>query len=256
MPVFESYAKYYDLLYRDKNYGDEAAFVDSIIKKGSKGAKTILEMGCGTGLHAIALAQIGYSVTGIDFSEGMLMAGEKRLSILSLKEREKISLNLGDVRDFRDQKTYDSVISLFHILSYQNTNEDLIKTFKTAEAHLKKGGLFIFDCWYGPAVLTDRPSVRLKEFEDRETKIMRFADPKIYPNRNVVDVNYKILVSDKQTGKTEEISETHSMRYLFQPELELMLENAGFELVEAKEWLTDEELSFETWGACFVGRKK
>ena len=46
------YSKYYDLLYEDKNYFDEVEYIDFLIKKNCQSAKTLLDMGCGTGKHA------------------------------------------------------------------------------------------------------------------------------------------------------------------------------------------------------------
>jgi hypothetical protein len=142
------------------------------------------------------------------------------------------------------------------MISYQTTNEDLKNTFETASKHLKNGGLFIFDCWYGPAVLSEKPSVRVKRLEDENTKLLRIAEPVMYPNENLVDVNYEILVEDKQSGNYEVLNETHTMRYLFKPEIESFMENAGLELIKCEEWLTGREAGFDTWGVTFYGAKK
>ena len=67
MAVFYSYAQYYDLLYREKDYPGEVDYVDALIKKYAvNDARTILDLGCGTGGHAILLARKGYRVTGVD----------------------------------------------------------------------------------------------------------------------------------------------------------------------------------------------
>ena len=42
--------------------------------------------------------------------------------------------------------------------------------FKTAAKHLKQNGVFIFDFWYGPGVLTDPPALRQKRLENNEMK--------------------------------------------------------------------------------------
>jgi len=77
--VFGSYARYYDLLYRDKDYAAEAADALRRIRAHSPQARRILELGCGTGLHAIELARRGCQVTGIDISEPMLESARRRL---------------------------------------------------------------------------------------------------------------------------------------------------------------------------------
>jgi hypothetical protein len=140
-------------------------------------------------------------------------------------------------------------------MSYQTTNEDLLAAFATAWEHLIDGGVFIFDCWYGPAVLKQWPTVTEKNLEDEAIRVFRRATPDVHANENVVDVNYVVDVTDKTTGATETLRETHHMRYLFKPEVELALSAAGFELIDSRAWMSDKAPGFDTWGACFVARK-
>ena len=56
MSVFKDYSNYYDLLYSDKDYEAEADYIDHLIQKNNPGAKTILNLGCGTGKHDFLLA--------------------------------------------------------------------------------------------------------------------------------------------------------------------------------------------------------
>ena len=255
MDVFGNYAHYYDLIYRDKDYEKEANFVHGLIQKYSPNARTILELGCGTGRHAELLASKGYKVLGIDMSREMLESANRRLNNLEKKEqRSKLSFDQGDIRTYRIDHRFDVVISLFHVMSYQTTNKDLQDVLKTAKVHLKSGGIFIFDCWYGPAVLTDRPVVRVKRLEDDAMQVTRIAEPETHPNENGVDVHYQIFIKNKETGAIEEFKETHRMRYLFKPEIDLLFEQAGFEFVDSFEWMTGRKPGFNTWSVCFVGR--
>jgi hypothetical protein len=134
-------------------------------------------------------------------------------------------------------------------------NDDLQAAFATVRGHLEPGGIFIFDCWYGPAVLTDPPVVRVKRLEDEAIAVTRIAEPAMNANQNLVEVNYQILIRDKANGEVEELRETHRMRYLFRPEIELLLQAAGMTIVEEMEWMTGHPLGFATWGGCFVARK-
>ena len=72
----------------------------------------------------------------------------------------------GDIREIRLNKRFDTVIALFHVISYQTTNEDVTAAFETARQHLNSGGIFIFDISYGPAVLTERPAGPSSEIEN------------------------------------------------------------------------------------------
>ena len=70
--VFGESARYYDSLYADKDYAAEVAYVDGLIQRYAPGARSVLDLGCGTGRHAIEFAERGYSVLGIDRSRNML----------------------------------------------------------------------------------------------------------------------------------------------------------------------------------------
>jgi len=253
MTVFANYARYYDLLYKDKDYKVEVDFIDGLLKKFGNAPTSILELGCGTAKHALILASKGYSIIGIDQSEEMLKAATIRRQ--NEYPNARVELIQGDACSVRIGKTVDAVISLFHVISYQTKNEELVNTFKTAAEHLTPGGVFLFDCWYGPTVLTDPPVVRVKRMENNEISVVRIAEPIVYPNENVVNVNYTIIIKDKKSGSIEELQETHKMRYLFQPEIELLLKMTGFEFVFGKEWLKDNAPGFASWGAVFCGKK-
>jgi SAM-dependent methyltransferase len=253
MTVFGSYSRYYNLLYRDKDYAGEAEHVHRLIQRNYPGAKTVLDLGCGTGRHDLLLAEKGYEMTGVDMSEEMLAVANSQLSSLN-SQRSSCNFLQGDIRTVRLDKTFDVVVSLFHVVSYQTTNKDLTDAFATARAHLSPGGVFIFDCWYGPAVLTDRPAVRVKRLEDEQIIVTRIAEPVMHPNENVVDVNYHVFVREKASGEVAELKETHRMRYLFLPEIELLLRETGMSILSASEWMSERQPGFDTWGVCFVAK--
>ncbi|WP_341999472.1 class I SAM-dependent methyltransferase [Chlorogloeopsis sp. ULAP02] len=256
MSVFGNYARYYDLLYRDKDYVGEALFIRRLIQNHASEAQDILELGCGTGNHAVLLAKEGYKVHGVDLSEEMLKKANSRLSQLPPELTSRLKFSHGDICQIRLNQTFDVVLSLFHVISYQTTNEDLLAAFATVKEHLKPGGIFIFDVWYGPAVLSDRPTIRVKRLEDEEISVTRIAEPAMYPNDNLVDVNYQVFIKDKDNGSVEELQETHRMRYLFKPELELLFNQFSLELIECREWMSNSEPGFNTWGVYFIARRQ
>ena len=125
----------------------------------------------------------------------------------------------------------------------------------TASCHLKQDGIFVFDFWYGPAVLWQRPASRVKKLFNNSIEITRFADSRLWDEANTVDVNYSIFVKDLVTNEINEINEIHRMRYLFLPEVDRLLEKNGFSRVLSEEWLTGNAPSVDTWGVCVVARK-
>lgn len=242
--VFDAYAAYYDLLYKDKDYISEAAFVHDLLMKNGMYKGDILDLGCGTGKHAEQFAQMGYRVHGVDMSHTMIEAGQQRTCG---GFGEQLSFEQGDLRTYRTERKFDAVISLFHVASYQILNKDIAAMFATAFKHLKPGGIFIFDFWYGPAVLTDRPETRVKKLASENVEVVRIAEPVMHPNDNVVDVNYTVHVTERASGKVITFDENHRMRYFFSPELKHWLEISGFRVKAIMEWMTEKPLSFDTW---------
>ena len=252
MDNFNLYAKYYDLLNSDKDYQGESDYIIAIIEKyrlihGSN----LLDLGCGTGIHANLLAEKGYLVDGIDMSSQMI-----ELAKVKFTNNKALRFFKSDITNFKGDKKYDIVTSLFHVMSYQNSNYKLIKAFKTANVHLKSHGLFIFDFWYGPGVLTDRPIKRTKVLEDNDIRVERKAIPEMEVNDNVVHVNYEIDILDKHTKKNQKVIEKHSMRYFFIKELEYYLEKSGFNSLAFFEWRTFKNPDTNTWNVVMIAKKQ
>jgi SAM-dependent methyltransferase len=250
--VFDAYARYYDLLYRDKDYAGEASYVASHIREYSRipGGKRILELGCGTGAHAEQLARLGHTVHGVDRSETMLARAIARRSGLPGEIGDRLTFEPGDARSVRVNGHFDAVIALFHVMSYQTANADLEAVVETAAAHLSPGGLFLFDFWYGPAVLAQKPDARVKHLEDDDIKVTRTAEPVMQEKLNVVDVHYAVQIELKGSGKVEQLQETHSMRYLFLPDVSRLLDPRVWGGVKTFGWLGHEEPDQGNWSAC------
>lgn len=251
MEVFQDYAYYYNSFYKDKDYKMEAGTIDKLLKTYNSQVQKIMNLGCGTGRHDIELTKLGYNCKGIDMSPLMIDIAKRNAET----EGCVIDFEVADIRDYTDGKTYDAVISLFHVMSYQNTNDDILNAFYTARKMLsEKEGYFLFDVWYGPGVLSDKPSVRVKEIEDAQNRFIRIARPVMHDKDNLVDVNYEVLVINKDTNKVQTINEIHKMRYFFRPELELLLRKAGFELIENFDCKTLRDTDYNSWTSYFLAK--
>lgn len=246
MSSFADYASYYDLFYRGKDYAAEAAFVLGLLKERNPVLKRILELGCGTGGHAVHFAEAGCEVLGVDLSERMVERARERFRSLPIGLQGRFQGMQGDASNFTAPEKVDAVVSLFHVASYQTTNEALAGYFRSARSALKPGGLFLFDFWYGPAVLSDRPHGRTRqEKADDGTVVTRQTESTMRFDENVVDVNYTFHV--QRDGGEERFGETHRMRYLFLPEIGLLAQAAGFSVQKAGEWMMQQSLSDATW---------
>jgi len=252
---FENYSEYYDLLYREKDYVSEVEYINKLIRQYKPDALTILDLGCGTGMHAAALVLKGFSVTGVDMSQTMLARAKDRIKTLDENCSRRLSFYHGDVRTFKADSKFDVVVSLFHVFSYQITNADLNAAIETAASHLKPGGILIFDYWFGPAVLTKRPDVRVKRLESDNCKILRIAEPVLHEERNIVDVNYLLLIDYLCGKRSERITEKHEMRYLFLPEIE-MISSRHFKVIKHMEWMSSKPASLNSWAGVSILERK
>ena len=251
MPSFEKYSAFYDLLYADKDYAAEADYVARVLGP----ARSVLELGSGTGRHGRLLADRGFDVLGVELSAEMAAEARRRSCDVG-HSTGSFACEVGDLRSFRAGRAFDAVISLFHVISYQTGNDDLTAAFDTAADHLAPGGLFLFDVWHGPAVLTQRPSARARQAADAKRRVRRTATPTLDTNLGTVRVDYEMACEDLVTGKATRFGETHLMRYLFPTEIGFLAGGAGFEQVSSEEFLTGRPPSPETWGAAYLLRKQ
>src|SRR5689334_14177328 len=114
--VFDAYAAYYDLLYRDKNYAEEARYVQSLLGRHGIKQGRLLELGCGTGKHAEQLGGLGYCIRGVDLSASMVAQANERVAA---DPGLQLTFEVGDARKVRLSAHFDAVICLFHVASYQ-----------------------------------------------------------------------------------------------------------------------------------------
>lgn len=249
MTVFGDYARYYNLLYKDKDYRQEAAFVLAQLRNCGCTPRTMLDLGCGTGRHALEIARNGISVTGVDMSSTMLAMGRTMLVDTIESNVPAPSLLQGDARNVRLEQHFDAVTSLFHVMSYQNSEKDALAELETARAHLCPGGVFFFDFWYGPGVLSDPPAERDRVMEDADTLIRRHARPVHKVNDNIVEVHYSMQLKNKLSNEESELHETHFMRYWFLPELRHLAKLSGFRVVGEGKWMEQGAPDLSTWNA-------
>ena len=226
------YAHQYDAIYGEKDYEAEIVMIEEAFRLYGNGkVRTVLDLGCGTGNHAIPLATRGYHVTGMDRSSDMLARARRKTHAVKFPGSVNPPIYLrGDVRNFDLGKRFDVVLMMFAVLGYQITNDDVLTSLQRVRSHLKQGGLFIFDVWYGPAVLSIRPGERVKEIKVKDREIVRAATSTLDIVRHVAEVRYRVweMGGGRVLGKTQE---THRMRYFFPQELASFLAQADMEMV-------------------------
>jgi len=249
MPFDTHYTALYDHFYADKDYDGECDLLEQVFARCEEPPHTVLDLGCGTGEHALRLAARGYRVTGLDRSLPMLEAARQKCR----QRGAALELCHADITGFELGRQVDAVISMFAVLGYVTTNQGLAETLARVRRHLRPGGVFVFDCWYGPAVLRLRPETRLQTFElDGGGRVLRLVVPELDERHHLVRVSYRLL--HLEGGRIlEETVETHDMRFFFPLEVENLLAQAGFERVTLSAFgALDREPTSEDWNLMVV----
>ena len=245
---FKKYSRYYDLLYQDKDYQGEAAYINRHIQNLCPDTSTLLELGAGTGNHAFHLCSLGYKVTGIERSVEMV-------DLAKAKQIPDFLPLVHDITNFDLSFQFDAAVCLFHSICYLTTNAELQACFTNVSKHLKPGGLFVFDIWYAPAVLHQLPGTSVRRKKNESIEILRIAETAMFLNKNIAEVKYQIIVKNKSDNTHTTIEEIHPMRYLSIPEIELFAELAGFKLIRSEEFMNPQPPTINSWNVLILLQK-
>lgn len=220
----ERYAATYDHVYAQKNYLAECDLLEQLFDEhAQRPVRSVLDLGCGTGRHAIELARRGYDVVGVDRSQSMLARARATASHHHLDVR----FELGDLRSTRLSRRFDAVLMMFAVLGYQLTDDDVDAALRTVQQHLQPGGVFCFDVWHGPAVTATGPEQRRRQVMIEGQVWQRTSYGVRRMDGPVVDVTIEL----EPMEEGQKVSETHSVRYFDADDLELRFTASGLELV-------------------------
>lgn len=211
--LFANYANAYDKEIFTQGTLQEVDFIEREIGKNKR--IEILDVGCGTGRHAIELARRGYQVTGIDLSAGQLKrarekAREAGVAVRFLKK---------DARKVRFHEQFDLVMMIceggFSLMETDAENHAILASCAGA---LKNGGKIIFTCLNALYPLMKSPGKILNESTTAKTSRTSF-DISTLRERSVVTA-----VDDSGRRMTLQCNE----RFYMPSEIHWMLETLGF----------------------------
>ncbi len=254
MSVFNSlYASQYDQLYAEKNYIVECDLIEAAIKRyATNSPVTLVDVGCGTGTHSIELAHRGYRVTGVDLSQSMIDHADQKAGVLDPARRP--TWLCGDARHFDTGTTFDLGIMMFAVIGYLTTNEDVLDGLRNIRRHLKPGALFVCDFWYGPSVLSIKPSDRVRALPVEGGQIIRTSSTSLDVAKHTANVTFKLWTL-KGDCLVSETTETHQLRYFFPQEFALLLSQSGFTVQSISAFPSlDNPLTDQTWNALVVAK--
>jgi SAM-dependent methyltransferase len=175
--MFTKSARFYDAIYSFKDYAAEAEKVDALIQERKPGARTLLDVACGTGLHLAHLHE-RYEVEGLDLDPNLLAIAAERLPGVPLHQGDMTSFDLG--------RRFDAVVCLFSSIGYAKTVENLERAVTSMANHLEPGGVLVIEPWLTPdvweddhlgAVFVDEPELKIARVNlaEREGRLSRFV---------------------------------------------------------------------------------
>ena len=228
IPIFgQAFAETYDLVYREKDYEEECRLLVRLFQQYDGGPiRRILDLGCGTGNHAVRLAAAGFEVVGVDRSAEMLRIAQDKIR----ESKVNVRLRQSDIREVHLEEIFDAALMMFAVLGYQHGDDDVIRALQAARRHLRPRGFLVFDVWHGPAVLAQRPGRRVRKMLTDHGELTRISSGTLDTDRRICTVDISVqLVSGHQV--VQESTERHSMRYFFPTDLERLLAAGGFRLL-------------------------
>lgn len=251
---FGEYAAVYDLIYRDKDYVAEAAFIDRLIRRhSSPGAgKSLVDLACGTGRHLFELARLGYAGEGSDISADMIaVARESAL-------RQGISIGFHN-ESFqtcgRIGRRYDVVLALFASLGYLAETGEVARAFCSMRELLHPGGLVVFDVWNGLSVLRDYSPRKVRKMESPGLSVERVSLTELDEVAQLASVRFQFTVNKEGAG-TRMFEELHRVRFFFPADIAELLRATGFEVAGMCPFLEpDLPVSSKSWNMSVVARR-
>lgn len=218
--LFENYANKYDKEDFTQGTLGECDFIEAEIA-GDKSLK-IVDIGCGTGRHAIELAKRGYTITGIDLSESQLARARQKAQAANVT----IDLQRHDARNLPFDNEFDLAIMLceggFPLMETDEMNFEILKN---AAKSLKSPGKLIFTTLNGLFPIFNS----IEDFCASPTK-----DGTATYKNNTFDImtfrDHNITSLEDDDGKTIELE--CNERYYIPSEITWLLKSLGFTKID------------------------
>ena len=250
--VFGRYARYYDAIYKTKDYKGECVYLEKLFKKHAQNKiKAVLDLGCGTANYMVPFIQKGYHMTGVDASAQMLKLAAQKLDRLDLKA----DLILGKLQSFQLHRTFDAALCLFSVIDYITQKEELLSALRNIAGHMKKTSLFIFDFWNESAVNAHYSPTKRNLFQANGRVIERCSTTQIYPSKRLCEVRYRCTL--KQDGQlVRRDREKHVLRYFSVEEMREYLKMAGLKAIDIHPFLRlNGKVRKNTWDVTIVAQR-
>ena len=212
--MFTESGEFYDAIYSFKDYAAEAAQIAERLRSMRPGARTILDVACGTGEHARMLAA-SFEVDGLDIDPALLAIARRKYPAGRFFE--------ADMSDFALERRYDVVLCLFSSIGYLVTLERTGRALACFRNHLEPGGIVLLEPWFPPGRLDDGREFR-HTGRHQGMQVERVSRTEIDGRLSRLHFDYRI----ESPAGTWRASEVHELGLFTQEEMRTALEQAGF----------------------------
>ena len=197
--MFTETAELYDAFYEWKGYLAEAEKLHELVEARALGARTLLDVACGTGRHLEHL-RAWYDVEGVDLDDALLVVARRRLPGVRLEVADMRELDLG--------RRFDVVTCLFSSIGYVKSSEALRSSVAAMARHLAPGGLLVVEPWLTPSTFDPNFPSRAVLVETPELVGVRMNDSRVQGGMSVMDFHCLIA---RPGQPVEHLVETHTL---------------------------------------------
>jgi SAM-dependent methyltransferase len=246
--MYDAFARFYDLEYGLKD-DDIAFYLDIADQYGSP----ILEIGVGTGRIAMALAQAGFTVWGIDNSAPMLKKAARKRDRLASPLRKRVVLKQNDMRAFRLRKSFRCAIIPFRAFLHNLSVQEQLATLRGIHRHVQPGGILALDLFVPIYHVLCKTEWKLEIPE--EDLAEGYSGVSITSTVKHDPVRQLLQIQNVYHEKKRERKATMIYRYVFRYEMEALLIAAGFELLWCGSGFKNEPYDFHSGVMTLIARK-
>jgi ubiquinone/menaquinone biosynthesis C-methylase UbiE len=230
MSSYKEFAHIYDALMTDIPYDNYVHKVLSCVDNAI--GKSLLDIGCGTGVLAAKFSNQGFQVQAVDLSEEMLSMASDRFQKSGI-DIPLFHMSMTDLEGFQD---IDVAILSIDSLNYLETEEDVQQTIQGAYAALKDGGQLFFDVHSihkMDELFMDGPFT----YEDEDVAYIWHTDAGEHPHSVYHDLTFFMKTAN---GLYERFEESHFQRSYDVDDYVTWLRQAGFSEVQVTADWTDQ----------------
>jgi SAM-dependent methyltransferase len=216
------FANYYDRLNGHKDYAGEVSKLDEFIRTNVESLRpSILDVGCGTGQHAMLLATKGYDITAVDVSPDMIRVAKCKT--------DEVQFCCAEVSQLR-RADFEFAYSLFNVINCFNSISELTAFFEGIANRLLANATLLVESWNPIAVIAAPPTVveRIYEYEDQRIvrKVTPFPD--FFRQRLELEYNVDVYEAGAGSAKLRNFKVVHKLLLFTPQEIEYCLQQGGF----------------------------